>query len=283
MFQYATSRAIAIQQSAELVLDKWSGFLRDRQYRRHYELAPFPIQARPAKPLECLPIWLYRLDNRLRTQRPELFSQRPYGMFIVETARRYFPEVLTYTLPKTTWIFGYWQSPRYFEQFASEIRTELTPPVPTAKRFLDIGQKMHEQESIAIGIRLYEETSNPTLHARNGRIKSIVDINQVVDRLLSEISDPHIYVFCTHHHSQLLSELRHSYKTTFVTPDNGYSSTIDTLWLLSQCRHHIITNSSFYWWGAWLSKGVFAEKKQYIFAADNFINSDCLIKEWQNF
>ena len=43
MFQYASARSLALRQGLELVLDDWSGFVRDLQYRRHYELGALPI------------------------------------------------------------------------------------------------------------------------------------------------------------------------------------------------------------------------------------------------
>ena len=45
---------------------------------------------------------------------------------------------------------------------------------------------------------------------------------------------------------------------TFLDPvkfvsDPGHRPDFDDLWLMTQCRHHVIANSAFSWWGAWLS------------------------------
>ena len=282
MFQYAAARALAARQSAELVLDTWSGFARDRQYRRHYELGPFQIQARVATPLERLPIWLYRLDTRFRRRPTDLLVNRLYGQFIVESASRYYPEVAAYRLPKTAWMFGYWQSPRYFDDYAHLIREELAPQAPNDRRFLDLAKDMRGCESLALGIRLYEESLNPAAHARDGAVKTVADISQAIDHLLSEVPGAHVYVFCTHR-SPVLAELGLPLATTFVTHDDGYQGTVERLWLLSQCRHHLITNSTFYWWGAWLSRRSFPDRVQHILASDNFTNREALPVDWQQF
>jgi hypothetical protein len=44
-----------------------------------------------------------------------------------------------------------------------------------------------------------------------------------------------------------------------------------------------MTNSSYYWWGAWLSRKYYDPEEQEIFAADNFINKDSELPQWQLF
>ena len=76
----------------------------------------------------------------------------------------------------------------------------------------------------------------------------------------------HFFIFCSHR-SSLLDGLRLPGKVTYVTPDDGFEGTIEGLWLMTQCRHHIITNSSFYWWGAWLSSANYPSDGSEVFAA----------------
>ena len=109
-------------------------------------------------------------------------------------------------------------------------------------------------------------------------------IINVISKLLSSSPNAVFFVFCTHRFP-ILEQLNLPESTVFVTHDDGYEGSISRLWLLTQCKHHIFTNSSYYWWGAWLSKAVnkTTNTPQLIFAADNFINTDGLDSSWNKF
>lgn len=284
MFQYATARALALRTGAELVLDTWSGFVRDYQYHRSYELSYFPIQARVATALERAPLWLFRAENRIRGVNQNLFQHRIYGRFLVETELRFFEEILHYRHEAAAWLVGYWQSPLYFQDYTETLCAELMPPQPTKKRFLDIGKILRETESVALGIRLYEESLDPTVHAKDGVVKRVAEVNAAIARLLTLQPNAKLFLFCTHR-SPILAELNLPDSTVFLTHDDGYEGTTERLWLLTQCKHHIFTNSSYYWWGAWLSQHLYSstDQSQHIFAADNFINQDGFCAEWEKF
>jgi hypothetical protein len=282
MFQYATGRALALRNGADLVLDTWSGFVRDYQYNRHYELHALPIKARQATLGERLPIWLYRFENMLHNPSSNVVQKRIYGQFLIEKEFRFLHEVAAAPVSEKTCLAGYWQSPLYFDEYASTLRNELMPVVPTASNFLKLGAAIRDTDSVALAVRLYEESTNPAAHALGGKIKSTADINQAIERLRAQRPNAKFFVFCTHR-AQALLELKLPENTIFATHDDGYLGTIERLWLLSQCRHHIITNSSYYWWGAWLSQSLHKHEKQLVFAADNFINEDGICVNWERF
>ena len=283
MFQYAAARSLALKYDSELILDTWSGFVRDIEYRRHYELYALPIQGRVASFWELLPIWLYRLDRRIRGEITDnrLKQSYFYGQFLVETEQKYLEQVNKISIGPCTWLIGYWQSPLYFQAYTETLLRELMPPRPDQTEFLRLGERLRQVESVALGVRLYEESKNPSLHARDGRLKTTEEINIAISRLKSQCPNAEFFVFCTHR-SPLLERLDLPESTVFVTHDNGYEGTLETLWLLTQCRHHLFTNSSYYWWGAWLSQQFYGHG-QVILAADNFINADGLCDHWQRF
>jgi hypothetical protein len=282
MFQYAAARALAVRSKADLFLDTWSGFARDKEYKRHFELSRLAIKANYVSFPDQLRLWANRFEAKAGWGGQSAQQRRWYGNFIYESEYKFDPDIYAKPLTMTTWMLGYWQSPRYFDWYADQIQRELQPAAPQNIRFLALGRDISSTESVALGIRLYEESTNPAAHALHGKIKSIDDINKAVRSLCRARPNAKFFVFCT---SSVLAlkTLELPANTTFVTPAEGYADAVDCLWLLTRCKHHIFTNSSFYWWGAWLSHFVHKGNEQVIFAADNFINVDGLCEHWDTF
>ena len=281
MFQYATARAICERSRDELCLDTISGFARDRRFRRNFELGHFPITSRSAT-------WLERqtaeFDGLVRSLLGSSCSIRrnPWGDTLRETAQNVLPEIETFKTSRFTWTKGYWQAPRYFEWMQEVIRTELEPPKPLDTRFLELGKIIKNENSLAIGVRLYEEARTPSANARQGRVKSLGIQAKAVHDVLKRNPASRAFVFCTHR-SPALEELCLPSETIYVTETDGYRGAVANLWLLSQCRHHVFNNSSFYWWGAWLSEGKHKSLPGTIIASDNFINIDSIPSRWSTF
>lgn len=289
MFQYAAGRSFALANNMELVLDDWSGFARDFQYRRSYALSAFDVQGRRATRVERMPFWIQRLVKRWRSpDRDGAISSGLLGYLLEEGSlddgsRRYLPEVTSGLFSKSTWLNGYWQSDKYFSDLFPTIRSELSPPAPDEGPVAELGEKMRRQNSAAICIRLYEESSNPLHHCRGGVTKSPETVRHVIDKMMAELNLECLYLFCSHN-ADYLKTLAEGLPVYFVTPENGYSSELETLWLMAQCRHHLITNSSFYWWGAWLADMNWAgEGQRVVYCSDNFINVDSIRCEWRRF
>lgn len=183
MFQYACARSLALRNGLELVLDDWSGFFRDFQYRRSYELGALPIKAELIKTLERLPIWLNRFLHRPRHSHSSLLEEYWYGQFIHETEFAWIPTLNDLLLNRNTWITGYWQSPLYFSEHSKLICTELMPPQPRNHFFILMAKLIKERESVALGVRLYEESKEPNAHASDGKLKSPTHIRAAIERI----------------------------------------------------------------------------------------------------
>jgi hypothetical protein len=282
MFQYAVGRALSLDHRVNLAIDTWSGFVRDVEYRRSFQLNSLPINCNLVTLTDRLSLWLYRIVNRVSSHGASLLRQTWFGDFYVESDFKYHQSLSSAHFNRRTWLIGYWQSQRYFEKHKDLLCRELTPRPPVNKQFLELAEQIQSSDSVALGIRLYEESKKPQAHAKDGHVKSVAQINQAISRLL--VNRPHakFFVFCTQR-AKWFCELALPSNTVFVTAEDGYEDSIDCMWLLMRCRHHIFTNSSFYWWGAWLSEARHTNKSQFIYAADNFINEDGLCDHWHRF
>jgi hypothetical protein len=176
---------------------------------------------------------------------------------------------------------GYFQDYRFVLPYEDEIRTICRPPRPIQPHILSMGRQMRSQQSVAICLRLYEEC-DPKNNSLDGRIKTTGEINSAIFSLLQRLaSDTHLYVFITHEYP-ILRDLDLPDNSTLITHDNGFAGTLERLWLMTQCQHFIMLNSSFYWWAAFLSAGLdpSASSERYVYASDNFVFPQVIPPGW---
>lgn len=284
LFQYSTARSLSLQSSLPLYLDVSSGFIRDRQYRRHFELNVDSLNCRLLPTLQTYPAWVYLLVSKYKLLPSQIL--KPFGNFIVDRTHDPGSPLSSIKANADNWLIGYWQQSHHLlpsSPFSRIIISELVPPKPTDSNILRLGEFIRSQrDSLAIGIRLYEESSNPFVHSKNGLPKTPQDFNSILDLLSTQLPGLTPFVFCTHR-SDYISQLKLPENTIYVTHDDGFNGTSNRLWLLSQCKHHLFNNSTFYWWGALFSSLIHSPKTQRIFAANNFKSEQIYIDNWTLF
>ena len=115
-----------------------------------------------------------------------------------------------------------------------------------------------------------------------GGITPEVFYERSINKITKTVANPVFFLFSTHSSNvkSILNYIRKKkHKIYIISEDKGFSGSIDNLWLLSQCKNHIISNSTFYWWGAYLSQLYY--KKQIIICSKNFINKDSCAANWK--
>lgn len=242
MFQYATGRSLALANGCELKLDI-SAF--DR-YVIHsgFALGTFNIAAEIASAAEIrklagstrkIPRMILR---KLGIQRQSYFCERDFS---------FDPALLDRLAP--IYIEGYWQSYKYFDKFSSQIRSELTFRQSPLGKNAELAQGIALENSVSVHIRRGDYVSNPIANRVHGFV-GVAYYEQVLDCISSQIDSPHFFVF-----SDDLPWARENLKfpgeVTFVGQNIGPKAYED-LRLMSLCKHHVIANSSFSWWAAWL-------------------------------
>jgi len=273
LFQYAASRALARRNNVRLVLDGCSGFARDKVFRRNYSLDSFPIQARLGGVLYQLPFWYEQLRRKFGLRHKSVISFRVWGAFILETRLKYMPEVFNYRLNRNTWMEGGWGFEAYFQDCRDIIARECMPPAPADEKFLLMAQKMESCNSVAVGVRIYEE--------RPGSDKSGVApfsfYERAAEQVTDRVTDPTFFVFCSSD-AAVRDKFKLPGKIQYITPDNDYDGSTQCLWLFSRCRNFIISNSSFYWWGAWLAE--YTHPDTLVIACDFIASQDTVPARW---
>ncbi len=144
---------------------------------------------------------------------------------------------------------GYWQSYKYFEKFAGQIRAELTPSQPPQGANLLLAQTIAQKNSVSVHIRRGDYVSNLVASSVHGFV-GLAYYELALERISREIDSPHFFVF-----SDDLPWARENLKfpcdVTFVDHNSG-AAAYEDLRLMSLCKHHVMANSSFSWWAAWL-------------------------------
>lgn len=302
LFQYAFARRLSLENNLDIYADTKSGFARDFIYRRTFELNSIPgVHLKPVSNFQLIYIYSYFLCKRilryLRFFCPPLFFRDKYVsesfnyfrlpgcLFISETDHGYSEKVIYLSKKQQTFLMGYWQSFSYIQPISPLLQTELQPPVPRDNDLVEIGKKLRELNTLALGIRLYEDSPDPTVNCHGKLLKPVNLMGEQLALLKSQFPDLHTAVFCTHRPSCLDDTGLDLLHTTFLTGEDGVVSALDTLWLLTQCKHHLFLNSTLYWWGAFLSQSLYGgpSKGQQIIASDNFINQTVYPPDWKLF
>jgi hypothetical protein len=161
---------------------------------------------------------------------------------------------------------GYWQSEKYFLNCIDNIRHDFTFPALDGSNNL-IAQQMQDTNSVSIHIRRGDYVDNP-LH---GGICTIDYYFQAIAIIESVIIEPMFYVF-----SNDIDWCKDNLKlknAAYIVGNNGNNSYKD-MQLMSLCKHNIIANSSFSWWGAWLN----VNSSKIVIAPKKWHNQDGLLK-----
>ncbi|OGR35006.1 MAG: hypothetical protein A2051_10340 [Desulfovibrionales bacterium GWA2_65_9] len=264
MFQYAVGRALALARGVELVFDL-SALAEDPL--RSYALGDFQLAARLARPGE-----LARLRSPLAYRLMRLSSGNPAGRALLralglpvlyeERASTHAPEVAY--LPGHSLLVGFFQSERYFESIAGQLRQDFSLPRPLTPASALLAERINACESVSIHVRRTDYVDNPETCAMHG-VLTPAHYTHCVELLSGRIATPEFFVF-SDDPDWAEEHIRPGFPTTWVRPRPGASDTEDLV-LMSRCRHNILANSSFSWWAAWLNPNpeaqVLAPKRWY--------------------
>ena len=240
MFQYAAGRALADRLGVELLLD-----LRDfKNYRLHcFGLDGFRIRGRKATAdeMEPWPEWRRRLSRRLsRIGLPSRFYFEPsFGYDPVWS-----------TLGDGVHLNGYFQSERYFAERAAQLRDDFTLVEPLRGENAEIAALARRCESVAIHVRRGDYLTDVKTLSFHG-VCSPMYYREAISLIRVRYNNPRFFVF-SNDMQWARANLRLGGDALFVS--GGDRTPQIDVYLMANCRHHVIANSSFSWWGAWLGR-----------------------------
>jgi hypothetical protein len=157
---------------------------------------------------------------------------------------------------------GYWQSENYFKTIEKVIRNEFCVNKKPDGINAELLSNINLCTSVSMHIRRGDYVTNPVTNKVHGFLgKGYYE--RAIKFFESNLSEPVFFVF-SDDIDWAREHIRTNYPLVFVD-HNGERKDYEDLRLMKNCKYHIIANSSFSWWGAWLgeyhNKEVIAPKK----------------------
>lgn len=245
LFCYAAARRLALVNDAELVIDDVTGFARDRQYHRQYLLDRFRIRARKATAAERLePFERYRRGVLKWMSRRKPFEERRY---LTQEGLDFDARLLAVKVESVAYLDGLWQSEGYFVDVKHIIRRDLAN-IPAATVANDyIAHVIRDCEAVAIHVRWFDPPGTLPTHTLSSDY-----YRRGVGFIREKVESPRFFVFSDDPPAARALLALPEGSATFISHNHGYQGACADFWLMTQCTHFIIANSTFSWWGAWL-------------------------------
>lgn len=274
LFMYAFARALAQRNDVPLLLDTYSGFARDRNFHRSFLLDHLIPPTRHASRWQAR-AWplvgraLQSWDKKRNSSWP--LEERYY---LRERSSGFDRDIHDLRVTRPLITDGYWQTARYFDEFVPDDLVRF-PDGLTRAANAEAAAIAHAETPVCLAIRRYEEI------LRQKRPTTILDaewFRRAMADIESRVNLPHYFVFAQDM-AWARANITSMYPVTFAVPKDADTGAIQDLWLMSRCRHFIISNSTLHWWAAWLCNN---QDKIVLAPARGWAHDDTLPAEWRS-
>jgi len=243
LFQYAFARGVSSRQKTDFKLDQ-NPF--HTYYKLHkYSLQHFNVKENPAKNRNMFGFVWFRTQYKifdvfyryLRLKSKLLYFYYPEQTF------RFDPRVFS---KKGTYFDGFWQTEKYFENIRDELRKEITLNKSLSEYSQNILNEINNKNAVSIHVRRADYVTH-----ENFGTCSMDYYKKAIAYMTEHVKFPHFFIFSDDY--DWASENFKSIGYPITCVNNTAEKNYEDLMLMANCRHNIIANSSFSWWGAWLN------------------------------
>lgn len=270
MFQYALGRQLALKNSAELKLDI-SEFA---EYKLHaYGLNNFNISQNFASPQEIKTL-KYGANNPIITLAEKYLNKIAFRImkksvfkratFIEEQDFAFSTDILDLT--GEIYLKGYWQSEKYFQEIKKTIYQDFAITVSPDAENSALISEIKSCCAVSLHVRRGDYITNPTSN-KLYTCCSPTYYNNALKRIKKNYPEAKFFIFSD---DPDWAESNLSIANSKIVRCNNADKNYADLRLMSLCKHNIIANSTFSWWGAWLNQN--ADK--IVIAPQKWFNDD---------
>jgi hypothetical protein len=249
LFQYAAGYSLSIKNNDELKIDTegYQSYANQKQIYRNLDIADFLISATIASQEEINKAknpW-GALSKAVRFIKQKLLKQ-----YYID----WHPEILNHV--GKVYLDGYFQTEKYFIDRIDSIRQQFTLK-PELYKAIDLAIKDIKTKpiSVSLHIRRGDYAEDPKTRQYH-LVCDIAYYVRAISVFQKKFQDLHLYIF-SDDPDWVKESLPLSVEATFISSGKGsanYLRPSQELVLMSKCDHHIISNSSFSWWGAYLNE-----------------------------
>jgi len=254
LFCYATARAVSLRNGLDLKLNTRTSY-RNEKYQRDCLLHRFNIDAKQAGAWQAYRGLFGRTRRSFSAKRD---AKKPLGQrTLIKEPRdqRFMPELLELKPSKHVYLLGYWQDERYFADARSTLLNEFTLSDQAAlKPDAALDERTRQPDTVSVHCRSYSEVANPP----PGLVLGVDYYKRAFETVLDRVPEATFVVFSDDRRwaKQLIDATGFASRTHYAPTPTGEptNATLMDFTLMRQCRHHVVANSSFSWWTAWLGE-----------------------------
>lgn len=243
MFAYAAAKSLSIRNGIPFKLDFDCPY---KYVKYEYALDVFKLQAQ------------FPTRRELRRIKPKKGIERRIYSFLgkntlmnlIKEEKEFTFSENFYNTPTNSYISGFWQSEKYFLPIADEIRQDFCFKNEPSTENLNSLSKIRSTNSISVHVRRGDYVNFAKTNLLHGTC-SIDYYRNAIALIEKTIQNP-VYFFFSNDIGWVKKNIPIQGEHYFIENNSGPSS-FEDLRLMSNCRHNIIANSSFSWWGAWLN------------------------------
>ncbi|MDB4919624.1 MAG: hypothetical protein JWQ54_1607 [Mucilaginibacter sp.] len=271
MFQYAFGLSLSKKMKAPLYFDL-SFYKQDTGLTpRRYELGVFTPSANIAGH--------GLVKSFLKPNLAQFFFNK--NTVYRESTLRFTGDV--FNVKPSVYFEGFWQSEQYFIGIENEVRNAFTFKVKLNVQSQKIADELAQHpNAVSIHVRRADYVSSKATNELHG-LCSVKYYRDAITMIKDETLDPYFYFFSDDPDWVRENLLPGVESAALIQHNTGLDSWQDMV-LMSKCKHHIIANSSFSWWGAWLNpykeKMVITPKHWFNGKMDYFNDQDIVPKDW---
>ncbi len=244
MFQYALGRALSVKNGTPFKLDR-EIYKINNSIERHYDLDIFNIIEEIAQKEEIPFFYRNSNNNKFLSKINSILNK------ILKNKGKELSFTFDHTILDVgpdIYLDGYWQSYKYFEGIEDIIRKDFSLRDNLPLHIENLKEGIKKENSLCIHVRRGDYVGN-SVHEIVGKEY----YNKGIEKIKSLKKIDKIYVF-SDDIKWCEQNMKFEFPTMFVGEEYAGIKAEGHMALMSACHNFIIPNSSFAWWGAWLSE-----------------------------